>query len=242
MLSRYMVIFSHIFHHYVVILLFTSKWTRPDLQIYVAFLCTQVKSPTEQDHIKLGKVIDYLKGAVQIPLVIGTDNSRIQMWNIHASSVIYPNCKSYTGAYLTLEHGSLLLLSSKQNTNTNSSSKAELAGVDNTMTFIISMQHFFELQVRYINIEVKYFHITNRLKAGDNNRIIYKPTKVIESNYFTEALHTKPFHTNKIRLMNACFTRSIKIKVDEIVNIVSPIHNEYIYTYIYIYIYIYMSL
>ena len=48
----------------------------------------------------------------------------------------------------------------------------------------------------------------------------------MESNNFTQALHGKLFHANKVGLMNACFTRSIKIKAGEIVSIVSPLHNK----------------
>ena len=48
------------FHRHVTRLLFASKRARPDIQVCVAFLCTQVKSPTEQDYKKLGRVISYL--------------------------------------------------------------------------------------------------------------------------------------------------------------------------------------
>ena len=56
----------------------------PDIQACVAFLCTQVKSPTEQDYKKLGRVISYLKEIVHLPLVIGADNSGTLTWNVDA--------------------------------------------------------------------------------------------------------------------------------------------------------------
>ena len=52
---------AELFHHHFARLLFTSKRVRPDIQVCVAFLCTRVKSPMEQDHKKLGTVINYLK-------------------------------------------------------------------------------------------------------------------------------------------------------------------------------------
>ena len=52
---------TDLFHRHVARLLFTSKRARPDIQVCVAFLCTRVKAPTEQDYKKLGKVISYLK-------------------------------------------------------------------------------------------------------------------------------------------------------------------------------------
>ena len=65
---------------------------------------------------------------------------------------MHPDCKSHTGACLTLEHGSVLSISAKQKINTKSSTKAELVGVDDAMTFVMWMKHFFESQVRSINV------------------------------------------------------------------------------------------
>ena len=66
---------TDLFRRHVARLLFISKRARPDIQVCVAFLCTQVKSTTEQDYTKLGRVISYLKGTVHLPLVIGAANS-----------------------------------------------------------------------------------------------------------------------------------------------------------------------
>ena len=66
-----------IFHHHVARLLFLSKRARPDIQVCVAFLCTRVNSPTEQDYKKFGKVISYVKETVHLPFVIGADNSKL---------------------------------------------------------------------------------------------------------------------------------------------------------------------
>ena len=205
----------------------------------VAFLCTRVKSPNEQDYKKLGKVISYLKETVHLPLVIGANNNGTLTWNIDASFAVHPDCKSHTGAYLTLGHGSVLSISAKQKINTKSSTEAELVGVDDAMTFVMWMKHFFESQVRSINvnsllkplgsdvtieqdntsaiqlerngwkssskrtkhINVRYFYITDRLKAGDVSRVIYKPTGDMESDYLTKALQGKEFHAHLKTLM-----------------------------------------
>ena len=50
---------ADLFHRHVAKLLFASRRARPDIQVCVAFLCTRVKAPTEQDYKKLGKVISY---------------------------------------------------------------------------------------------------------------------------------------------------------------------------------------
>ena len=152
---------------------------------------------------------------------------------------MHPDCKSHTGACLTLGHGSVLSISAKQKINTKSSTKAELVGVDDAMIFVMWMKHSFESQVRSINvnsplkplgsdvtieqyntsaiqlerngwkssskrtkhINVQYFYITDRLKAGDVSRVIYKLTGDMESDYLTKALQGKAFHAHRKTLM-----------------------------------------
>ena len=142
---------AELFHRIVARLLFASKRARPDIQVCVAFLCTRVKSPTEEDYEKLGRVITYLKNTIHLPLIVGADDSGSMVWNIDASFAVHPDCKSHTGASLTLGHGSVLSLSCKQKINTKSSTEAELVGVDDAMTFVMWMKHFFGSQVKQMN-------------------------------------------------------------------------------------------
>ena len=62
---------AEFFHRHVVRLLFASKRITSDILFCVAFLCTRVKVPTEQDYKKLGRVISCLKETVHLPLNIG---------------------------------------------------------------------------------------------------------------------------------------------------------------------------
>ena len=135
---------AELFYCHVTRLLFASNRARPDTQFFVAFLCTWVESPTEQDYKKLGRVISCLKETVHLPLVRGADDSAILTLNIDASFAVHPDFKSHTGACLTLGHGSMLSISLKQKISTKSSTEAELAGVDDVMTFVMWMEHFFE--------------------------------------------------------------------------------------------------
>ena len=48
-------------------------------------------------------------------------------------------------------HGAVLSISSKQKINTKSSTEAELVGVDDAMTFVMWMKHFFQSQVKDLN-------------------------------------------------------------------------------------------
>ena len=132
-----------------------------------------------------------------------------------------------------------LSISAKQKINTKSSTKAELVGVDNAMTFFMWMKYFFGSQVRSINmnsplkplgsdvtikqdkksaiqlerniwkssskrtkhINVRCFYVTNRLKAGDVSRVIYKLIGDMESDYLTKTLQGKAFHAHRETLM-----------------------------------------
>ena len=51
---------SDTFHSLTAQLLFLCKRSRPDIQVAIAFLCTRVQEPTEEDWRKLGRVMKYL--------------------------------------------------------------------------------------------------------------------------------------------------------------------------------------
>ena len=104
---------AKLFHQHVARLLFASKRARPDIQVWVALLCTRVKSQNKQDYKKLGRVISYLKETVYLQLVIGANNCGTLTWNTNALFAVYPDCKSHTGACRTLRHGSVLSISAK---------------------------------------------------------------------------------------------------------------------------------
>ena len=54
---------AKLFHQITAKLLFLAKRARPDIQLPVAFLCTRVQQPDEDDWKKLGRVLKYLRGS-----------------------------------------------------------------------------------------------------------------------------------------------------------------------------------
>ena len=58
------------FHWMVARLLFVAKRAQPDIQVAVAFLCTRVSSPSQQDYNKLSTVIKYIRETIHLPLLI----------------------------------------------------------------------------------------------------------------------------------------------------------------------------
>ena len=59
---------SDLFHQITTRLLFAAKQARPNIQVCVAFLCTQVKNPHEDNYKKLGRVIKYVQKTIYLPL------------------------------------------------------------------------------------------------------------------------------------------------------------------------------
>ena len=51
------------------------------------------------------------------------------------------------------------------------------------------------------HIDVRYFYVTDCLKKKDINRVVYKPTGDMQSNYFTKAVQGQVFHTHPKTLM-----------------------------------------
>jgi hypothetical protein len=87
---------SDFFHRTTARLLFAAKRARPDLQVAVAYLCTRVKCPNQSDYRKLIRVIQYLRGTVSIPLVLGWDGSGQLEWSVDASFAIHKDMRSHT--------------------------------------------------------------------------------------------------------------------------------------------------
>jgi hypothetical protein len=65
------------FHHNVAKLLFLCKRARPDIQTAIAFLCTRVKGPDNDNYKKLVRVMRYLQGTAKMPLTLEGDNQMV---------------------------------------------------------------------------------------------------------------------------------------------------------------------
>jgi len=96
---------AEIFHHIMAQLLYLCKRARPDIQTAVAFLCTRVSSPSEQDWKKLSRCSRYLRGTRELTLMLEGDNGFNVKWWVDASFTIHPDMQSQTGMTMTLGKG-----------------------------------------------------------------------------------------------------------------------------------------
>ena len=127
-------------------LLFAAKRVRPDIQVPVAYLCTRVREPTEDDYVKLTRVIRYLRGTIYLPLVVGWDASGTLLWSIDASFAVHKDMRSHRGAMLTFGRGAVFSLSNKQKVNSTISTVVEIIGVDDAMNFVVLVKLYIEQQ------------------------------------------------------------------------------------------------
>ena len=99
---------SERFHHVVAKLLYVSKRARTDIQLAVAFLCTRVSCSTEQDWKKLERLLQYLKGTLDLSLCLGADSlKKIKTW-VDASYAVHGDMKSHTGGAISLGRGAIM--------------------------------------------------------------------------------------------------------------------------------------
>jgi hypothetical protein len=217
------------FHRNVAKLLFLSKRARPDIQTAIAFLCTRVKEPDNDDYKKLRRAMRYLRATRHLPLILEDDGSGAVRWWADSAFAVHHDMRSHTGGLFTLGGGAVYSTSVRQKINTKSSTEAELVAVDDVMSQVLWTRNFLEAQgymvtdnvihqdnqsaillekngrassgKRTRHINVRYYFITDRVGKGDV-RIEYCPTKDMVADFFTKPLQGAPFRTFRNRVLN----------------------------------------
>ena len=117
------------FHSVVASLLFISRRCRFDIQMAIGFLCTRVSEPTKDDWNKLKRVLQYLRGTIDLVLTLGVDNlTKMKSW-VDVSYGVHNDCKSHTGGASSWGWGVLNTKCQKQKLNVKSSTEGEIVGV-----------------------------------------------------------------------------------------------------------------
>jgi hypothetical protein len=73
------------FHHSVAQLLFASTRARKDIHTTIYFLTTRVRNSDEDDWGKLRRLMRYIKGKINLPLVLRADSISVIKWWVDAS-------------------------------------------------------------------------------------------------------------------------------------------------------------
>ena len=137
------------FHRTVVQGLFVCKRARPDTQPMIAVLCTGVKSPGQKDWNKLVRLMKCPHSTKNDALTLDTGNGFHNVeWSMDLAFGVHPDFKSHVGGTVKFKqgHGSVMNVSVKQKLNTESSTVAELAGVDQVLPLALWVPPFLKEQ------------------------------------------------------------------------------------------------
>ena len=120
------------------------KRSRPDLETCVSFLCTRVSCSTEEDWLKLKRVLQFVNQTKTDTRTIGADNlSELFTW-IDASYAVHPNMRGHTGGAMFFGQGVIHARAGKQKLNVKSSTEAELVGMSEYLSYNIHITNFME--------------------------------------------------------------------------------------------------
>ena len=160
------------FHSVAAVLLYVSMRARSDLLLPIAFLCTRVSKSTDQDRDKLRRVLEYIKGTLDLVYTLGADsltNIVLRTW-VDASFAVHPDMRSHTGAASSLGRGAFMCRSSKQKLNTKSSTESELVGASDFLPNTVWIKNF--LQGQGFNVETNILEQDNEsaIKLEKNGR------------------------------------------------------------------------
>ena len=213
---------ADIFHSTVAKLLFIGKRGRPDLEPYIAYLCTRVNKSTNDDWNKLKRVLQFAKQTVNDKRIIGAETlDSLYTW-VDAAYAIHPDMRSQTGGLMSFGHGAVHCKSAKQKLNTKSSTESELVGISDYLPYNIWMRMFLEEQGYELksnvlfqdnqstirmgtngrtsctgnsrHIDIRYFFVADRVKKKEM-KIRYCPSEMMLADYFTKPLQGKLFHS-----------------------------------------------
>jgi hypothetical protein len=112
----------------------------------VAFITTRVKSSDEDDWKKLTRMIRYLRGSIELPLILRADSVPVPKWWVDGSHATHPNMRGHSGGCMSLGKGMPINTSTKQKISTRSCTETELVATDNFMPIILWTNYFLEAQ------------------------------------------------------------------------------------------------
>jgi hypothetical protein len=211
---------SEIFHSLVMKLMFLCQRSRLDITTAISFLCTRVQSPTEEDWAKLKRVLEFLNGSINDPMILGAESLEELLNFVDVSFAVHQDMKSHTGGAASFGRGVFMSQSKKQKINTTSSTEAEVVGVSDYLPNTIWLLKFLEAQGykskkcvlyqdnesaikllkfgqksssrRTRHFDIRYFGIKDKLKLNDIE-VAYCPTELMVADFFTKPLQGRLF-------------------------------------------------
>ena len=98
------------FHTFTAKLLYLSKRVRPDLLVAVSYLTKRVQCPNEEDMVKLGRVIKYIRHTREIGIILeGSKLLQVEAF-VDASHGIHEDFKGHTGSTIRIGFGPIYMV------------------------------------------------------------------------------------------------------------------------------------
>ena len=217
-----------IFHSYVMRIAFLAKRAKPELNVAISYMSTQVTHSSENDLRKLDRAIRYVRDHLGTGITLtaaGKNKSVVVTAHIDASFGCHDDAKSHTGVCITLGQGPVYVRSVKQRIVTKSSTEAELVALSDEAGLIFHVEDFLTAQgytcdiiigqdnqstiqmistttkenLRTKHIKVRYFWLRERVEKGELT-IVYVPTEDMLADMLT-----KPMRGNLFRHFVATF-------------------------------------
>ena len=64
-----------------------------------------MRGPDTDDYKKLVRVMKYIQGTIDLPLILSIDKSGNIKWYVDASFAVHKDMRSHTGGFMTMETG-----------------------------------------------------------------------------------------------------------------------------------------
>ena len=184
------------------------------VQIYkqrLFFLTARVSEPDVDDWNKLKRVLQYLRGTMDLELTVGADSLELMKAWVDVSYGVHASCRSHTGGCISFGQGAIATKCQKQKLNVKSSTEGEIVVVSDYLPNMIWVRMFLEAQEYKLienilyqdnqsaikikkhgkmssgqktkHMDMRYCWITVRLKT-ENIQIVYCPTLKLLADFF----------------------------------------------------------
>ena len=128
---------ADVFHSVTAKLLWVEKRSRPDIELVISFLCTQISCCTEEDWGKLKRLLRFLNQTIDDERIMGADDLLSLLTWIDASYGVHTDMKGHTGGVMSFGTGIVHGKASKQKLNTKSSTETEVVGTSDYLPYNI---------------------------------------------------------------------------------------------------------
>ena len=109
-------------------------------------------------------------GTKELVLVLSAKTLKVIKWHVDAAFAVHPDCKSHTGAMMTVGKGRVTNISRKQKLDTRSSTTAELVATDNAVVMMLWTMSFLEAQGHGINKNALHQDNESTVSSEENGK------------------------------------------------------------------------